>query len=314
MGVTLIFPGQGSQYVGMGNNLLSDVDCKSIFERADSVLGYSISDLCFNGPEDDLKLTKNTQPAIVTHSIALYTKLQKVLDKQGVKIDRVLGHSVGEFSALVAAGSLRFEDAVKAVHLRGQYMQEAVPAGEGAMYAILSAPAETIEAACNLASNKDEKVMPANFNGPGQIVISGHVKACERAVQWIKENYTGKYKAIPLKVSAPFHSALMAPAEKKLTDFLQTIEFQQNATAYLANVDATEYPIGTQSETIKNNLIQQVCSSVKWHQSLCKLPDDTKFIEVGPGKVLTGLNKKINNTFKTYTLEDGFEGLEEFLK
>lgn len=313
MGVTLLFPGQGSQYVGMGHNLLNDPDCQDIFKRADQSLGYSLSELCFNGPESELQLTINTQPAIVTHSIALFTKLNKILSNRGISIDRVLGHSVGEYSALVAAGSLSLENAVKAVHRRGQYMQEAVPNGKGAMYAILRVPGDIIDKACELASNQDEQVMPANYNEPGQTVISGHTQACERAVEWLKDNYAGKQKAIALKVSAPFHSTLMRPAETKLQEFLQTIEFKTNTLAYMANIDAVEYKAGTSTEIIKNNLTQQVCASVQWNQSISKLPAESTFIEVGPGKVLTGLNKKINSTFKTYCLDKGFNDLEEFL-
>lgn len=313
MGVTLIFPGQGSQYVGMGKNLIEDKDCSEIFNKADEVLGYPISKMCLDGPEELLKLTENTQPAIITHSVALFTKLKKVLDAKNIKIDRVLGHSVGEYAALVAAGSLDFESAVKAVHFRGKYMQEAVPNGKGAMYAILRVPADIIEAACDFASNESEKVMPANFNEPGQIVISGDFQACERAVKWLKDNYQGKQMAIPLKVSAPFHSKLMEPAETKLAQFLDTIEFSSNKVPYIANVDAKEYFAETDKETIKENLIKQVCASVLWSQSILTLPNDTIFIEVGPGKVLSGLNKKINTSFKTFTLDDNFEGLEEFL-
>jgi len=315
MGVTLIFPGQGAQYVGMGKSLLEDSACKEIFAKADEALGFSISNLCFEGPEDDLKLTKNTQPAIVTHSIALYTKLKKILDEKNITIDRVLGHSVGEYSALVAAGSLRFEDAVKAVNNRGLFMQEAVAPGQGKMYAILRVPEEIIKEACVASSSLDAKVMPANFNEPGQTVISGHADACDKAVAWLKENYEGKQMAIPLKVSAPFHSTLMQPAEAKLTEFFSTVEFMDNTVPYVANVNANEYAVGTPAQTIQNNLIEQVCASVLWKQSISKLPEDTIFIEVGPGKVLTGLNRKINRAYKTFNLdsENSFEGLLEFI-
>lgn len=313
MGVTLIFPGQGSQYVGMGKSLIEDQDCKFIYELADKALGFKISEISLNGPETDLKLTQNTQPAIITHSIALFKKLKKVLDSKNIKIDRVLGHSVGEYAALVAAGSLDFEVAVKAVHLRGKYMQEAVPVGKGAMYAILRIPADIVKKACLEASTETEKVMPANFNEPGQIVISGDTHACERAVKWLKENYLGKQMAIPLKVSAPFHSRLMKPAETKLASFLDTVDFKTNNIPYVANVNAREYLENTNKDEIKENLVKQVCASVLWSQSIASLPQDTLFIEVGPGKVLTGLNKKINSTFKTFTLDNNFEGLEEFL-
>lgn len=313
MGVTLIFPGQGSQYVGMGKSLIDDTACKEVYEKADEVLGYKISSMCFEGPESELKLTENTQPAIITHSIALFNKLKKVLDSKNIKIDRVLGHSVGEYAALVAAGSLDFETAVMAVHLRGKYMQEAVPVGKGAMYAILRVPADIVEKACLEVSTEEETVMPANFNEPGQVVISGDASACERAVKWLKENYLGKQMAIALKVSAPFHSGLMKPAETKLASFFESVNFKSNTIPYVANVDAKEYLANTDKEEIKENLIKQVCASVLWSQSILSLPNDTVFIEVGPGKVLTGLNNKMNTSFRTFTLDNNFEGLEEFL-
>ncbi len=311
--VTLIFPGQGSQYVGMGQNIQDLSACKETFQAADKALDFSISDMCFNGPEEKLKLTEFTQPAIVTHSVALFNHLKTVLAEMNIKIDRVLGHSVGEYSALVAAGAIRFEDAVKAVNLRGKYMQEAVPAGKGKMYAILRVPGEIVAKACDEVSSADEKVMCANFNDPTQVVISGHTAAADKAVQWLKENYEGKQMAKELAVSAPFHSSLMKPAEEKLKSFLDTIEFKNNDIPYIANIDAKEH--STDGESIKNNLIKQVCGSVLWTQSMQSLADETLCIEVGPGKVLSGLNKRINNTFKTYTLdtEASFAGLKEFL-
>lgn len=313
MKVTLIFPGQGSQYVGMGKNLTNLPECSKVFAQADEAFDFSLTDLMFEGPEEQLKLTEFTQPSIVTHSIALFEGLKTFLDKEGIEIERVLGHSVGEYSALCAAGAISFSDAVKAVQLRGKYMQEAVAPGEGKMYAILRVPKEEVQKACEAVSNDDEKVMPANFNDPGQTVISGHADACDKAVAWLKENYEGKQMAIPLKVSAPFHSSLMKPAEEKLSKHLDSIEFKSNTTPYIANIDAKEY--STSGETIKENLVKQVCGSVLWAQSIESLPEETIFIEVGPGKVLTGLNKKINKNFKTYTLdsEAGFEGLKEFL-
>jgi [acyl-carrier-protein] S-malonyltransferase len=311
--VTLIFPGQGSQYVGMGEKLKSYSQASDTFAKADESLGFSISDICANGPEEKLKLTEFTQPAIVTHSIALFNVLKSKLDEKGIKIDRVLGHSVGEYPALVAAGAIRFEDAVKAVNLRGKYMQEAVAPGDGKMYAILRVPGDKVLEACLAVSTETEKVMCANFNDPTQVVISGHSNAADKAVTWLKENYEGKQMAKELPVSAPFHSSLMKPAETKLTEFLNTIEFKSNDIPYVANIDAKEY--STDGETIKGNLIKQVCGSVLWTQSMSSLPEDTICIEVGPGKVLTGLNKRINKTFKTYTLDSdsSFEGLEEFL-
>jgi [acyl-carrier-protein] S-malonyltransferase len=312
--VTLLFPGQGSQYVGMGNNIRSFSECDKIFQQADQALDFKISELCKNGPEDQLKLTEYTQPAIVTHSIALFQKLKQILEQKNIKIERVLGHSVGEYSALVAAKALSFSDAVKAVHLRGKYMQEAVPAGEGKMFAILRVPQEWVEQACQASSTDKEQVMCANFNDPTQIVISGHTKAAEKAVAWLKDNYEGKQMAKELPVSAPFHSSLMEPAAQKLKSFLETIEMKSNEIAYVANIDAEEHI--TDGEHIKENLIKQVCGSVLWTQSISSLSDETLCIEVGPGKVLSGLNKRINKAIKTYTLdsEASFDGLEEFLK
>lgn len=304
MGVTLIFPGQGSQYVGMAKG-------EELLKAADAALGFSLSDICENGPEEKLKLTEFTQPAIVTHSVALFNKLKTILDDKGIAIDRVLGHSVGEYSALVAAGALRFEDAVKAVNLRGKYMQEAVPAGKGKMYAVLRVPGNIVAEACAAVSDENEQVMCANFNDPTQVVISGHSDACDKAVAWLKENYEGKQMAKELPVSAPFHSSLMKPAEAKLSEHLDTLEFSANIIPYIANIDAKEY--STDGETIKRHLVEQVCGSVLWTQSMQQLPDNTVCIEVGPGKVLTGLNKRINKTFKTHTLDNEFEGLEEFL-
>lgn len=311
MGVTLIFPGQGSQYVGMGNNLVDFPVARSTFNQADQSLGFSIRDICLEEPDTRLHLTEFTQPAIVTHSVALFNVLKEKLAQKNIEIDRVLGHSVGEYSALVAAGALRFEDAVKAVNLRGKFMQEAVPVGQGKMYAVLRVPGPIVAEACQAVSSEGEQVMCANYNDPTQVVISGHANACDKAVQWLKSNYEGKQMAKELTVSAPFHSSLMKPAEEKLAQHLNTIDFQANKIPYVANIDAKEY--STDGATIKENLIQQVCGSVLWTQSMEQLPDESICIEVGPGKVLTGLNKRINKTFKTYHLDNGFEGLEEFL-
>lgn len=315
MGVTLIFPGQGAQYVGMGQKIQNFSESKEIFDIADKVSQQSISDLCFNGPEEKLKLTENTQPAIVTHSVALFKRLKTILNEKNISIDRVLGHSVGEYSALVATEALDFKDAVKAVHMRGKYMQEAVPAGLGKMYAILRVPSEIVAKACEESSTEDNKVMAANFNEPTQTVISGHAEACDKAVQWIADNFEGRSRAMELQVSAPFHSSLMEPASKKLKEYLTNVEFKSNQIPYIANIDAKEYGKQTEASLIKENLINQVCGSVLWSQSLQTLPSETVFIEVGPGKVLKGLNKKINKEFRTYSLDEekSFEGLLEFL-
>jgi [acyl-carrier-protein] S-malonyltransferase len=315
MGVTLLFPGQGAQYVGMGKNLMDFSESKTVFDKADSALDFKISELCFEGPVEQLVLTENTQPAIVTHSIALFEKLKTILDEKNISITRVLGHSVGEYSALVAAGSISLEDAVRSVKNRGKFMQDATPSGVGKMFAVMRVPSEIVAKACAVSSTEDNKVMAANFNEPTQTVISGHAEACARAVEWITENFEGRSRAIELKVSAPFHSSLMKPAEHKLNTFFDSISIKDNEIPYVANVNTQEYPIGTNGDVIRENLVNQVCGSVLWAQSIAKLDENEIFIEVGPGKVLTGLNKKINKEFKTYTLDSdkGFEGLVEFL-
>ncbi len=308
--VTLVFPGQGSQYIGMGTNF------KEEFSQADKTLGYSLRDICLNGTNEELTLTKNAQPAIVTHSIAMFKKLRPILDSHQMKIKRVLGHSVGEYSALAAAGAMKFEDAIKSVHLRGKYMQEAVPSGKGMMIALLKMPQELIEKACLAVSTDGSRVMPANFNEPNQIVISGCADACARAVDWLEKNFDGRVRAIELNVSAPFHSSLMQPAEEKLAIHLSTVEFAHLTIPYIANYDATEYGIESTPETIRENLNKQVCGSVLWTQSMQQIPDGEKIIEVGPGKVLSGLARKINPSFKIFHLdqENAFGLLEEFLK
>ncbi len=314
MGVTLVFPGQGSQYVGMGATL-KDEAAFSYFPKADQALGFSIQKMCLEGPEDELKLTEFTQPAIVTHSVALFEVLKPKLSALGVSIDRVLGHSVGEYAALVAAGVLSFEDAVRAVNKRGKAMQEAVPVGLGAMIAILKIDAEWVEKACAAASTEAEKVQPANFNDPKQIVISGHVAACERAVEWLKTNCPEKHGAIPLKVSAPFHSSLMAPAAKVMEAHLATLKLHPSHTAYVANVDAREYAAGSDASGVRQRLVDQVCGSVRWTQSIAQLPATTRFIEVGPGKVLQGLIKRIHPEAPVLSLDTpgAFDKLQEFL-
>ena len=313
--ITLIFPGQGSQYVGMGKDLLEFPESQVIFEKANKSLDSNITNLMFTGPAEELKLTENTQPAIVTHSIALFERLKPILTARGIHIEQVLGHSVGEFSALVAAGVISIEDAVKAVKNRGKFMQEATPTGVGKMYAILRVPGDVVSKACLEASTNESNVMAANFNEPNQTVISGHSEACSRAINWIETNFEGRSRAIELNVSAPFHSTLMKSAEVKLSSFLSSIELKENDIPYIANVDAKKYESGTSGEIVFNNLVSQVCGSVLWNQSISKLDSSTIFIEVGPGKVLRGLNKKINESFRTYNLDcaEDFINLLEFL-
>ncbi|MBT7610633.1 MAG: ACP S-malonyltransferase [Bacteriovoracaceae bacterium] len=308
--VTLLFPGQGAQYVGMGKDLDQD-----LFRKADIALGFSLSRLMLEGPEEELKLTQNTQPAILSHSIALFKKVNKILTERGVKIDRVLGHSVGEYAALVAADVLSFEDAVKAVNLRGKFMQSAVPAGKGKMIAVMKVPEEKIIAACKAVSTENEKVMPANFNEPNQTVISGEANACDRAVAWLTENHTDPHRTIELQVSAPFHSSLMKPAALKLEKAFEEFTWKSNNLDYIANINARTYATGTNADTIKQNLIKQVDGSVLWTKSIQALPEDTLCLEVGPGRVLMGLVRKIKRGIKVIPLDkDGsFEDLMELL-
>ena len=308
MKVTVVFPGQGTQYVGMGK-VFSDF---AHFEKANAATGYDLKKLMLEGPAEELKLTENTQPAIVAHSLMLFDKLSPLLKQKNITVERVLGHSVGEYAALAAAGAMTFEEAVKAVHYRGKYMQESVPAGKGTMYAILKQEEAVIREACEAASTSDEKVSPANFNEPSQIVISGDKFACERAIRLMEEKTGGRVKAIELQVSAPFHCALMKPAELKLKPVLDNIKFQPLKFNYIANIDAKEYPTDTNPETIKDNLVKQVCGSVLWTHSVQKLSDDSVIIECGPGKVLAGLIKKINPNLKVISLdsETGFSEVE----
>ena len=308
MKVTVVFPGQGTQYVGMGTVFSGHAH----FASANSATGYNLEKLMLEGPAEDLKLTENTQPAIVTHSLIMFEKLKSILGLKDIKIERVLGHSVGEYAALAAAGVVEFSDAVRAVHYRGKYMQESVPQGKGTMYAILKQSEITIREACEAASNSEESVSPANFNEPNQIVISGDKVACDTAIRLMGEKTNDRVKAIELQVSAPFHCALMKPAEIKLKSVLDEITFHPLKFPYIANVDAHEYATDTNPVTIKENLLKQVCGSVLWTQSIQKLPDETIIIECGPGKVLAGLIKKINPNLKVISLdnETGFSEVE----
>lgn len=313
--IALVFPGQGSQYVGMGKNLEGTEGFK-LFARADETLGYQLSSMMLEGPEDQLKLTMNTQPAIVCHSLALWINLKGWLDQRSMKVDVVAGHSVGEYAALAAAGVFSPEVAIKLVHWRGKFMQEATPVGIGTMYALLKLDQAWVEKACEHASQDGEVVTPANFNDPSQIVISGHVAACERAVAWLKENANTPHRAIELKVSAPFHSPLMESASVQMRRLLDDTKLHENTTAYLANIDANLYAAGTSIELIKKNLEAQIAGSVRWTQSIEKLSSDTVCVEVGPGKVLNGLIKKINPALTVVSMdkESAMSELEEALQ
>ena len=302
--VILLFPGQGSQYAGMGKNLS---DKGEYFKRADKALGFSLSDLCFNGPLSELTLTENAQPAILTHSIACLEQIKPLLVAENIKIERVMGHSVGEYSALVACGVLSFEDALYAVRMRGKFMQEASGAGLGKMVACLRVPAQTVKQACENASEGNDLVVPANYNGPDQTVISGTATACDRAVSWLKEKEK-RFRAIELKVSAPFHSPLMRPAAEKLKGVLEKLNFAENKIGLVANRNAQFYPPGTKAEVIRDNLIWQVTESVLWQQSMEELPQGVPCLESGPSKVLTGLAKKIDSDRMVFPLDEGNYG------
>ena len=284
--IACVFPGQGSQAVGMGKALADQFEiCAKTFAEADAALGESLSDLIFNGPADRLQLTENTQPAILTMSIAAW----RLLASRGLQPSFVAGHSLGEYSAHVAAGTLAFQDAVRLVRNRGRYMQEAVPVGQGAMAAILGLNEAGVTQACEEAAQGDV-VSPANLNSPGQIVIAGSAAAVARAGDRAKA--LGAKRAIPLPVSAPFHCALMKPAEVRLTPELRAVPARDPRVPVIANVDAQ--PKRTAQESI-DALIKQVASPVRWESVVQRLASEgvTHYVEVGPGKVLTGLVKKI---------------------
>ncbi len=306
----LAFPGQGSQYVGMGESLHL-AEAKARFDQANQVLGFDLKELCLNGPEEELKLTANTQPAIITHSIALLDELYKFINKDQVFC--TLGHSVGEYAALIASGALKFEDALKSVRKRGQLMQDSVPVGLGGMTAYLRIDSEKVAKACEevTESNSELFVSVANYNDPGQTVISGHIDALN-LVEVNLKNKEEKFRAIPLPVSAPFHCALMEKAENGLEEFFKSeVKFTSNTIPYIANIDAKQYDTGTSPDQIRTNLIQQVTGSVLWLQSVKTLPENITVIEVGPGKVLKGLVKKIRPDLEVFSLDkDGFDFLQ----
>jgi len=292
-----IFPGQGSQYVGMGKELFENFSlAKQIFQEADDTLHFSISALCFKGPEDALKLTENTQPAILTTSIGALRVLEA---ERGMIPQFAAGHSLGEYSALVASGALTFSEAVKTVRLRGKFMQEAVPVGDGAMAAVLGMEREQIEELCEACSS-GEVLAPANFNCPGQIVIAGHSKAVERAMERIKQ---GGKKAILLPVSAPFHSPLMKPAGERLERALEQISVSDLKIPVVTNVEAE---VNISKDRVKELLVAQVSSPVRWEESMRKMIEKgvEQVMEIGPGKVLSGLMKRIDNRIETRNLED----------
>lgn len=293
-----VFPGQGSQYAGMGKDVAERFPvARKVFDDVDAALGYSISKLCFEGPEEDLKLTQNTQPAILAVSCAIHAVLE---EHAVIRRDLVAGHSLGEYSAIVSDGGLTPAAAAKLVHARGKFMQEAVPVGTGGMAALIGPTAEEARVICEEAA-EGEIVSVANINAPGQIVIAGTKSAIERAIQVAKKH--GIRRALPLPVSAPFHCALMKPAEERLRPLIEAAPFKDLWVSLISNVDAS--PIGT-ATAVRNALLRQVASPVRWVESVQKMiaMGVRQFVEVGPGNVLTGLIRRIDASVQLTNISD----------
>jgi [acyl-carrier-protein] S-malonyltransferase len=287
-----VFPGQGAQYVGMGKDLYEKTEIgKELFDKANDILGFSITDVMFNGTDEDLKQTKVTQPAIFLHSVILARTIE------GFKPDMVAGHSLGEFSALVANGALAFEDALSLVAKRADAMQKACEAEPSTMAAIMGLKDDTVEEVCN---EIDEVVVPANYNSPGQIVISGSNAGIDQATEKLKEK--GAKRAVKLKVGGAFHSPLMEPAKKELEQAINETSFSKPVCPVYQNATATP---SDEPETIKENLIKQLTSPVRWTQTVENMIQDgaQSFTEVGPGKVLQGLIKKVDRKMPTSSAE-----------
>jgi [acyl-carrier-protein] S-malonyltransferase len=304
-----LFPGQGSQYPGMGRDLAGNFpSARQVFDESDRALagaessepeGLLLSRLCFEGPAEALQLTANTQPAILTVSVAAAV----VLREKGIQPDFVAGHSLGEYSALVIAGALSLTDAVRTVRRRGRYMQEAVPPAVGAMAALLGMELGSVEAVCRQAA-EGEVVSPANLNSPGQVVIAGHRAAVQRAVELAKAR--GAKRAVMLNVSAPFHCALMQPAADRLARDLSGLDIRNLRMPLVNNVDAQVVPPGDSAAAVHDGLKRQVTAPVRWEESMRKLLAEgvALFIEVGPGKVLSGLMRQIDRQAECLRVED----------
>jgi [acyl-carrier-protein] S-malonyltransferase len=302
--LAFVFPGQGSQYVGMGKDLSAQFPiAKQVFAEADDVLGCALSDLCFCGPETDLKLTENTQPAILATSVAALRVLET---ETPLRPSFVAGHSLGEYSALVAVGALRFCDALKIVRERGRLMQQAVPAGEGAMAVIMGLEMDEVGSVC-VESSEGEVVSPANFNGAGQVVIAGTKAAVSRAMALAKER--GAKRVVDLPVSAPFHCQLMQPAAVGLQKLLSAIDVQPFSVGVITNVDAE---VNLDVDRVKSLLSEQAVRPVRWEESVKKLAElgCTRALEIGPGKVLKGLMKRIAPAIET----DNFEVPQDLVR
>jgi [acyl-carrier-protein] S-malonyltransferase len=303
--IAFVFPGQGAQSVGMGRDVYDSHDgAKRIFDQADEVLGFPLTGLIFEGPEEELKKTVHTQPALLTTSVALY----KAFRELGVKPDFVAGHSLGEYSALVVAGVLSFEDAVRTVRARGEFMEQAVPGGAGAMAAVLGAERGALDQLCRAISADTGIVEMANMNCPGQIVVSGSREGVQAVVERGKE--AGAKRVIPLEVSGPFHSSLMKPAAERLAGVLASVDMRTAQVPVVANVTAR--PV-QEADDIRRLLVEQVSAPVLWEDSIAWLIGqgvDT-FVEIGSGSVLTGLIKKIDKSVKTYTINSR-QALEQF--
>lgn len=295
--IVCVFPGQGSQFVGMGRELWeADATARALYEEANAVLGYDLQGLSFEGPVEELRLTQNTQPAILVHSVATWMHLKK----RGLEPRLLAGHSLGEYSALVAAGVLGFADAVQAVHKRGQFMQEAVPPGDGSMAALLGVPRQDVDALC-AEFGADGVLQPANYNDPGQVVVAGETRRVKAAMAAVKERRLGR--AVPLKVSAPFHCRMLAPAAERLAEELAPVACGDFVYPVVSNVTAVPH---SSPNVVKDLLIEQVCAPVRWEESMRYAVEqgcDT-LLEVGPGVVLGRMMGRIAPQVEVLTLPE----------